>query len=200
MQEISPVMINGPFSRFVAFRHLVSHRRERLAPSSTAKPLWGTGSLEKGGRYNFHGKFEVVYLAEDAITALAESNLMLRNVNTGVVRIKGAPRVHISVDGILLSVLDLTQPETQELLFTNKQELTGEWRYTQAGGQEAPTQVLGRVAFQSVRFTAIRFPSSKNPPHGVCIALFPERLSSFPPSFIAVYDPDGNLSQRIPPV
>jgi len=78
------------------------------------------------------------------------------------------------------------------------QELTGEWRVTQVEGQEAPTQVLGRVAFQSERFDAIRFPSSKNP-GGVCVAVFAERLTADGRAFIAVYDPDDNLAQRIPP-
>lgn len=222
LQKISPVAISGPFSRFVPFRHLVSARREGFVPSPrakpprvsperklllalwgedpspTPKPLWGVGSLENGGRYNFAKKFEVVYLAEDAITALAENELMLRHASARIVRIKGAPLVHISVEGTLVSVLDLTLTHTQELLSTNMQELTGEWRAIQVDGQEAPTQVLGRVAFESERFDAIRFPSSKNP-GGVCVAVFAERLTADGRAFIAVYDPDDNLAQRIPP-
>ena len=101
----------------------------------------------------------------------------------------------ISVRGILLSALNLVDPSIVMQLGTTHQELTGEWRYTATGG-EAPTQLLGRVSSDLGRFDAIRYPSSKNPPNGVCVAVFPDRLKS--PAFIEVYDPYGNLAQRLP--
>ena len=84
----------------------------------------------------------------------------------------------------------------QAKLGTNSQELTGEWRYTQEGGGEAPTQALGTICYETGLFDAIRYPSSKNLPGGRCLAVFPDRLKS--PAFLDVYDPNGHLAQRIP--
>jgi hypothetical protein len=55
------------------------------------------------------------------------------------------PWVLITVEGILLRVLDITVPEVQAAVGTNPQELTGAWRHVQAVGREAPTQTLGRL-------------------------------------------------------
>ena len=102
----------------------------------------------------------------------------------------------ITVEGILLRVLDLTSSDVQSALGTNGQELTGAWRHIQATGKEAPTQTLGRICHQSGRFEAVRFPSSKSTPNGVCVAVFTERLQS--PSLIKVFDPNGRLAQQLP--
>ena len=110
-------------------------------------------------------------------------------------RMAQPPWVLIAVEGILLRVLDLMDLEIQAALGTNSQELTGAWRQIQALGQEAPTQILGRLCYQSGRFEAVRYPSSKNIA-GVCVAVFIVRLRT--PAMIRVLDPHGRLAQRLP--
>jgi hypothetical protein len=100
------------------------------------------------------------------------------------------------VEAFLHRILDLTVSDVRSALGTNRQELTGAWRHIQATGREAPPQTLGRICHQSGRFEAIRFPSSKNAPDGVCIAVFTERLRSS--SWVKVFDPEGRLAQRLP--
>jgi hypothetical protein len=104
--------------------------------------------------------------------------------------------VHIAVEGILESVLDITVTGAQNALATSHQELTGAWLLEQTQTGEAPTQRLGRVVFESERLCGLRYPSSKNP-GGICVAVFPDRLTGG--SYLQVFDPFDNLAQRIPP-
>jgi RES domain-containing protein len=189
LNQISPLCVQGPFSRFVPFRYVAQHR-----PGPPPRPLWGIGSFENGGRYNAPRTFEVIYLAEDAITALAEVDLVFRPSGLNIGKIKGQPMVHISIDGLLERVLDVTLIEVQQTLGTGPQQLTGSWLLMQSAGREAPTQELGRIAHASQHFCGLRYPSSKNP-GGVCVAVFPERLTGS--SYLEVYDPYGNLAQRL---
>ena len=105
------------------------------------------------------------------------------------------PWVLITVEGILVRVLDLTVAEVQSALGTNPQELTGAWRHIQAREGEAPTQRLGRSSYKSGRFDAIRYPSRKNAA-GICLAVFIDRLR--PPAVVKVLDPHGRLAQQLP--
>jgi len=129
------------------------------------------------------------------VTALAEVTGVLYSSQAPMPRTAQPPWVLITVEGILLRVLDLTDPGIQAAVGTNLQELTGAWRHIQAAGQEAPTQTLGRLCHHSGRFEAIRYPSSKSF-GGVCIAVLTDRLLA--PAMIRVLDPHGRLAQRLP--
>lgn len=195
IRMIAPQTFNGPYSRCVGFHHLVP------TPGATPgavhpQPLWGMGSRISGGRFTPPGSFETIYVAEDPITALAEVALVIWHPQAPPATLRTPPWVHIAIEGVLTSSLDLTDPTVQSALATTRQELTGEWRYTQALGGEASTQMLGRVCHDSAQFDSIRYFSSKNLPNGVCVAIFPDRLK--PPSYIEVYDPYHNLAQRLP--
>jgi RES domain-containing protein len=183
---------HGPFSRCVAFHNLIS------PPSGIGgapQPLWGLGSKRFGGRFTPRNSFETVYLAQDPTTAFNEVGLIIKRAQSSVT-IRTHPWVLITVEGSLLSVLDLTDATIVTALGSSHQELTGEWRYSQEQTGEAPTQLLGRLCHDSKRFDGIRYPSSKNMPDGVCVAVFPGRLKH--PAFLEVYDPSGNLAQRLP--
>ena len=193
LSRIQPVPSYGPYSRCVGYHHLLAAPTPVVA---RPKPLWGMGAAAYGGRFTPKGTFEAVYLAEDSITSLAEVALIFRHPQAPPSTFSTPLWVHIVVEGILQSVLDLTRPDVLSQLGTTQQEITGEWRSIQAAGAEAPTQMVGRVCYQTGRFDGIRFPSSKNPPTGVCLAVFPDRLT--PPAFLEVYDPHGNLAQRLP--
>ncbi len=80
--QIVPKALHGPFSRCVAFHHLVSMPQvQRIA--RPAQPLWGMGSKRFGGRFTPRDSFETIYLAEDPVTALAEVTHVLRSIGAG---------------------------------------------------------------------------------------------------------------------
>lgn len=195
LAQLTPRTMHGPYSRCVGYEHLVP-QPGGMAPAAGPQPPWGMGSTIFGARFTPRRTFETIYLAEDPITAFAEVWLILQHPHAPPSTFRTPPLVHVTVDGVLASVLDLTEPNVQAALETTPQELTGEWRYAQAEGREAPTQTLGRVCYETRRFDSIRFFSTKNPPNGICIAVFPDRLN--PPAYIEVYDPYDNLAQRLP--
>jgi RES domain-containing protein len=190
LRRVNAQPAHGFYSRFVELRHL-SGPRIGAGP----KPLWSLGSKLFGGRFTPKGSFETVYLAEDPVTAMAEVSGVLYSSLAPMPRTARPPWVLITVEGILLRVLDLVDPEVQAAVGTNSQELTGAWRHIQATGRLAPTQILGRVCYRSGRFEAIRYPSSKNVA-GVFLAVLIDRLRS--PAMIRVLDPHGRLAQRLP--
>jgi hypothetical protein len=67
---------------------------------------------------------------------------VLLNTGGGAITLPSVPWVTVTVQATLLAVLDLSDMGIQAKLGTTSQELTGEWRYTQAGGGEPPTQRL----------------------------------------------------------
>src|SRR5216683_7077871 len=117
----------GPYSRFVGYQYLVPVL-PGVAPSTGPQPLWGIGSIRSGGRFTPKGGFETVYLGEDPITALAEVEAVFRAYGGVPFTGRTPPVVHVAVDAILLSVLDLTEPLIQATVGTTRQEVTGEWR------------------------------------------------------------------------
>jgi RES domain-containing protein len=194
---IQPTAAQGPFSRCVAYHNLVPKAPTEESPGRgrAPQPLWGMGSKSFGGRFTPRGSFETIYLAEDATTAFIEVGAIIKR-GQSLVTLRTHPWVLITVEGNLPSVLDLTDASVVSQLGSHYQELTGVWRYRQEQTGEAPTQLLGRICYASGLFDGIRFPSSKNSPEGVCVAVFLDRLK--PPAFLEVYDPSGNLAQRLP--
>jgi RES domain-containing protein len=192
--QLTPRTTHGPYSRYVGYHHLAP-RHGGVSSAVGPQPLWGMGSRNSGGRFTPPDTFETVYLAEDPTTAWAEVTGVILHPQAPPLTLRAAPWVAITVDGVLATVLDLAEPSVQTALGTNMQELTGQWRYTKAQGREACTQRLGRICHGTARFDAIRYPSSKNP-NGICVAVFPDRLKG--PAYLEVYDPHGNLSQRLP--
>lgn len=113
------------------------------------------------------------------------------------------PWVLFAVEGFLEKVLDLTEPAIQSRLGTSLAELTGDWRFSQAlhsrgEGPLPPTQLLGKLAYESERIGAIRYHSAKNTGQGFGFVVFSDRLHVRQASFLEVYDPHGLIRQRIP--
>jgi len=195
LQQIEPRTLEGPFSRCIAFHFLVS-KPEPPSSSAPPQPLWGMGSKRFGGRFTPRESFETIYLAEDPVTALAEVAAIIRSTPGASLALQKQPWVLVTVQGLLQRVLDLADLAVVSRLGSSQSELAGEWRYTQEQAGEAPTQLLGRVCHRTGLFDGIQFPSTKNSPDGMCVAVFPERLKA--PAFLEVYDPNGHLAQRLP--
>jgi RES domain-containing protein len=183
------ISVHGPWSRAVAYRHLLLG-----APGLRAKPrpLWGGAAQIRGARFTPKGSFNAVYLASDSITALAEVQA-LAFLSGGRFQPLTPPWVLMSVDGVVSSVLDLTDRATRALCGTTEQEMTGAWDTASL----APTQWLGQVAADTGDIVGIRYPSARNLDGGVNLVVFPDRLKLTKADYLEVYDPHGHLAQRI---
>lgn len=162
------------------------------------QPLWPGGASRNGARFTPKGEFGSIYLASEPVTALKEVVAFF----DGIGSIRTRPWVVFAVEGFLESVLDLTDPTVQRRLGTSVAELTGDWRFSQdlylsGKGSLPPTQLLGKVAYETGRFVAIKFHSAKNVRDGWGYAVFADRLTPGA-SFLEVYDPHELIRQRLP--
>jgi RES domain-containing protein len=144
--------------------------------------LSGEWARKTGGRLNFPNRYRTAYMALDPVTARVEAERIV------------APYVHVPIVANLQHVLRVDDPAITRLLELSPSELRVEWRTANARGIEVHTQRLGNVSYAARRIEAIAYPSTVNP-GGVCVGVFPERLS--PGSFLEIQDPDGVIQERI---
>jgi RES domain-containing protein len=186
LARITPVVVTGPFFRTVAFKYL--QRAQHSAPNIRS----GVPGRARGGRYNPAGGARTTYIAESAETALAEGTRPF--FGSGAVGALPHPLVMLTIRGHLQRVLDLLDPAVQARVGTNAAELVAPY-LLDALKAETPTQRLGRHAYLSRRFEAIRGPSAQRA-GGHTIAVFPERVVA--PSRLEVYDPEAILTDQLP--
>lgn len=188
------IPVHGPWSRVVKLEYL---------QLENPQPLWAGGSVEYGARFVPKGGFDSVHLASDPFTAFFEVEAVFQTAQGKVTWDSNPPWVWITVEGIVDSVLDLADPELWSRLDTSESELTGNWRngqdrYLRGEGRLPPTQLLGKVAYETGRVRGIRYPSAKNAAKGVNLVVFPDRLRKGELSYLQVHDPQRSLDQRIP--
>ena len=188
LQSAVLVSAQGPWSRTIGYRHLLGPPPGKTGPP---QPLWGGAAKTAGARFTPTGSFDSIYLAHDPITAFIEVSALIL-LPGGPVPVRSAPWVVISVDGILNNLLDLTDPTTLAALGATAQEMTATWAAT----PHPPTQLLGRLAYNSGRIAGIKYASAKHP-GGINVMVFPDRISIATGNFLEVYDPHGNLAQRL---
>ncbi|WP_027482281.1 RES family NAD+ phosphorylase [Deinococcus pimensis] len=153
----------GPLHRSVAGRYLRSLASVR-------------GSLKADNRYTRAGTCAALYTSHYPDLALLEV-MQGSTFNEAFPGATSAVHVTFNVRVDLTDVLDLTHGDVQEALETNLQELTGEWKAMNARGLDAPTQRLGRIAFESRQVQAIRYPSRVQP-HRANMLIFKDRVST----------------------
>lgn len=189
LEIIKLVATHGPWSRAVQYRHL-------LGPPpglrGSAQPLWGGAAKLAGARFTPQGGFDSIYLACHPVTAFIEVSALIL-LPGGPAPVCTPPWVMVTVNGVLHNVLDLTDENVRAALGTTAQEITGPW----ATLPHPPTQRLGQFAYHSKRVTAIKYPSAKHP-GGLNLVVFPDRISALAGDVLEVFDPHGNLAQRIP--
>jgi len=94
-----------------------------------------------GARFTPKGSFSSIYLASDPITALMEIVSVFDHPNWARSSPpRAVPWTLFTVDGVVANLIDLADAETQELLGTNDQELSGIWLTV----DKPTTQVLGQ--------------------------------------------------------
>jgi RES domain-containing protein len=181
---------HGPWSRAIGYRYLLGPPPGLTGPP---QPLWGGAAKLAGARFTPQAGFDSIYLAQDPITAFIEVSALVL-LPGGPVPVRTAPWVVVSVDGILNNLLDLTDAATLTALGTTAQEMTGTWAAT----THPPTQLLGQLAYDSGRIAGIKYASAKHP-GGLNLVVFPDRIPVAVGNFLEVYDPYGNLAQRLGP-
>lgn len=201
------ISVRGPWSRAVKYRHLQSGP-PGAPPGSPPQPLWSGGARRNGARFTPRDSgtmrsFDTLYMAEDHVTSLKEVRAVFDNPHGPPFVMRTPPWVLLTVEGQLTDVIDLTDLAVQGQLGTTSTELTGEWLWSQqqfllGRAPLPPTQLLGKVAHESLLVKGFRYRSSPNIQSGVALVLFPERLDSG--DCLEVYDNESPpvLTQRLP--
>ena len=190
LRRVPLIGADGPFHRFVDLWFV----HQNLAGGKKTQVLAGLGAKMFGGRFTPRGTFETLYVATTAATARIEAES--RITASGVVDAPSKPYVHFVVRGRLQRVLDLTDAGVLATLKTTEDEMTSPWILEQVRGDEAPTQILGRVVHTVRGIEAILFRSSKDRPEGRCLAVLPDRLKRG--SSLEIVDDTGLVKERLP--
>jgi RES domain-containing protein len=188
------ISVHGPWSRAIKFEYL---------QQEDPQPLWAGGAVEYGARFIPKGGFDGVHLASDPFTAFLEVEAVFITAAGKVVSDTNPPWTWVTVEGVVENVVDLTDSVLWERFRTSESELTGNWRpgqdrHLRGEGPLPPTQVFGKVAYETGRALGIRYPSAKNTGKGVNLVIFPDRLQKGGGSYLQVYDPKKLLNQRLP--
>jgi hypothetical protein len=169
-------------------------RRVNLAALQSVDPhqfLYALGAGKEGARFTPRRGPESLYVAEDELTAEVESK---QGGFENFRRVAAPPAVVYSLKVLLKAVLDLTDAKIVKKIGSSQAELAAPWRLHR---KKAPTQILGLAAFDSGKFDALRYRSTKNP-KGICYVILTPRLDGI--SLVELYDPDGNFSERMPAI
>jgi RES domain-containing protein len=154
--------------------------------------LSAKGSFIAGGRYNYFGTYEVLYLSCDEQTCHAEMIGSNRAVDPTIF-----PRLIFAANVQLSNVLDLTDERILDELGINQSILImTNWRVSQKVGKEAPTQTIGRLV-KEANFEAILVPSAARP-DGKNLCVFTDNIS---PSVLQVINAEhlpSNRSETLP--
>lgn len=151
------------------------------------------GSRQRGGRYNPKGQLEALYLSESPVVALQEVEAIQRT-SRELVGLTFGPKTLLSVTYRLDRVLNLTDPDVQKALATDRTELTAPWLLSQSASGNVPTQRLGLAAYLA-GLEAPRAPSAKDP-SAANLVIFPDALQ--PASTLRVFDDSGFIDASLP--
>jgi RES domain-containing protein len=191
IEKLIPVLEQTKLSTFSGFTFRV------VADRWSFSALRNRRAAERGGRYNPPQEFTVLYTADSQFTALCEVEALFLDE---VGELRGVPRnpdLILTLECLLLEVLDLTEAGLLKKLGTSYEELAAESpsRFIEnARGQSTPTQQLGSACFRSGHVSAIKAPSAANQ-GGFCIDIFPECM--FDGEFVRVRDDSGALRAEL---
>jgi RES domain-containing protein len=186
--------IEGTFCRAVRSRHL-----DRLPP----QPLYYHGSAAAGGRYTPLGGPAALYLANHQYTALVEIRDLLFDSRGELLPIEPLdPATLVTAEVVVHGVLDLTDSAARDALGVTDGGILAPWEpameaYLRGAGEMPLTQQIGQAAHLTGRVRGIYYPSARYA-GGLCLAVFPDRLSAAEGDRIVVHDSTGRLAQRLP--
>lgn len=187
-EELSEALASLPVQQETGVVYRIIHAKY------AGSALSSIGSLKFGGRYNPPQAFEALYLASDPVTALQEVNAIIQT-ESGLLGVKGPPRILLSVDYKLQAILDIFNPNNQSVLEATLSELIAPWKPVNAQGLLAPTQILGIAVHELQSIEALKVPSARDP-NTYNLVILIERLRS--DSSLRVYDDSGIINAQIP--
>ena len=189
LDKVTPIKLAGKFWRVVATSSLLGLvRGENGLPEVTRihpNLLFAGGPRRVGGRYTPMEGPDTLYLASSERAANAEWKAGLQALFPGV---ELPPKTVFATEVNLTRVLDLSTDEIQRALRTDSAELAQAWK----AHNRPATQRLGLACFESGRFSALRYRSTKAAP-SYCLAVFPNRI--IPAEYVSVLDPQKFFSQ-----
>jgi RES domain-containing protein len=189
LDKVTPIKLAGKFWRVVATSSLLGLvRGENGLPEVTRiypNLLFAGGPRRVGGRYTPMEGPDTLYLASSERAANAEWKAGLQALFSDV---ELPPKTVFATEVNLTRVLDLSTDEIQRTLRTNSAELAQPWK----ARNRPVTQTLGLACFESGRFSALRYRSTKAAP-SYCLAVFPNRMD--PAEYVSVLDPQEFFSQ-----
>lgn len=187
--------IEGTFCRVIRSTYLDRPPRQ---------PLYYLGSAAVGRRYTPLGGPAALYLANHHYTAFSETRDLLYGANGTLLPIQPRdPATLVTVQvAVHRGILDLTDRRVRAALGVTKAEIMAEWElvmeaYLSGAGEMPVTQQIAQAAHLTRRVRGIYFPSARFR-SGLCLAIFPDRLSLAEGDTIAVHDSTGTLAQRLP--
>lgn len=170
--------LSGTAFRAVNLRHVGS-------------PLSAVGSVRVGGRFNRKGKFEALYLSENADTTLREVEFDA-SVGGAFKAVPKEPYVIFSIGFGLGRVLDLSLPAAWATLEVTREQMTAPWRKKQLFGEPILTQTIGTRALE-MGIEGLKFVSATD--GQVNLAVFPANLQRGSWLEIAL---EGEVVHRLP--
>jgi hypothetical protein len=194
-QALATIALNtivGPWTRAVSLAVALPS-----PPHPPFNPLWPGGPRQNGARYVPPGTFDALHLASDPVTATAEAEAPLRGPSGRFLLPDRSPKIYFSLIGTVGGILDLTDAAIRAGLDLSAVDLTSDWQLLRLRGDPIPTQLLGRVAYESGRITGIRFTSIQNPLEGHNVVVMTDRLVA-ERDRIEVFDPSGFFSGHLP--
>lgn len=133
--------------------------------------------------------YRVLYLGGNHQVAIYEVGALLGDPMAPVSNPRGSWAL-MSLKVRLHRVVDLTDPDQQNLIATNEQELTGNW-VNYSGG--APTQILGATLNAMSNIEGIIVPSAKA--GSQCLVVFMDNID--PHSLIECHNEISGLKERL---
>ena len=191
IERLKTALSSAPLVSYSGYSYRVIEDRWRN------DPLSAIGALQNGGRYNAPNAFNVLYTAISRVTAFKETQALF---DTDDGQLRDAPRnpeLVLTLEVVLLCVLDLTDPALCAKLGTSREELvsTTPSRFIlNAQGKTTPTQILGAASYQNERISALKVPSAAHL-DGICLNIFPDRL--FLGERIAIRDEHHRLRDEL---
>jgi hypothetical protein len=183
LEKVAPLPLTGTFWRVVTTSSLLGLvRGENGQPEVTRihpNLLFAGGPRRAGGRYTPIEGPDTLYLASSERAANAEWKAGLQALFPGV---ELPPKTVFATQVKLTRVLDLLADGVKRTLRTHSAELAQPWK----ARLEPVTQRLGLACFDSGRFSALRYGSTKAAP-SYCVAIFPDRLDSG--EHVSILDP-----------
>jgi RES domain-containing protein len=175
-------------------------RSKYLERQERPEPLYYLASARTGGRFTPLGGPAGLYLANHQEVALPELQDVVFDESGKRRPLRRRDAVTLMTARVVVSgVLDLTDGSVRGRIGITADDVRAEWademeEFLAGRGPLPLTQQIGFAAYLTQRVRAILYPSARHP-DGVCLCVFPDRLSAKDGDVVRV---SGTYRQRLP--